>query len=299
MMIKLLCCTAAMILQLWSVAQTDSVKVNSSDTLRSADTLIEKSSSVKTSERRQVYKLKPSADIPVFAVGAGWSAYAFTKIYSKEHSSEETILSLDVNDINGFDRWAVRPYDEAIDKASYYPFYASTLLPFLFLTGKETSKDFFKLSFLYLETMSITGFLYTGSVYVTNRYRPYAYSSETEMPQRTRGGAKNSFYAGHVALVATSTFFMAKVYSDYHPDSKAKWVFYTIASAATAATAYMRHAAGQHFPSDILLGITQGTLTGILVPHFHKNKIIKDPNLSIMPYTNGVSSGFALSYKLK
>ena len=299
MMIKLLCCTAAMILQLWSVAQTDSVKVNSSDTLRSADTLIEKSSSVKTSERRQVYKLKPSADIPVFAVGAGWSAYAFTKIYSKEHSSEETILSLDVNDINGFDRWAVRPYDEAIDKASYYPFYASTLLPFLFLTGKETSKDFFKLSFLYLETMSITGFLYTGSVYVTNRYRPYAYSSETEMPQRTRGGAKNSFYAGHVALVATSTFFMAKVYSDYHPDSKAKWVFYTIAGAATAATAYMRHAAGQHFPSDILLGITQGTLTGILVPHFHKNKIIKDPNLSIMPYTNGVSSGFALSYKLK
>jgi membrane-associated phospholipid phosphatase len=299
MMIKLLCCTAAMILQLWSVAQTDSVKVSSNDTLRSADTLIERSSSVKTSERRQVYKLKPSADIPVFAVGAGWSAYAFTKIYSKEHSSEETILSLDVNDINGFDRWAVRPYDEAIDKASYYPFYASTLLPFLFLTGKETSKDFFKLSFLYLETMSITGFLYTGSVYVTNRYRPYAYSSETEMPQRTRGGAKNSFYAGHVALVATSTFFMAKVYSDYHPDSKAKWVFYTIAGAATAATAYMRHAAGQHFPSDILLGITQGTLTGILVPHFHKNKIIKDPNLSIMPYTNGVSSGFALSYKLK
>jgi hypothetical protein len=61
----------------------------------------------------------------------------------------------------------------------------------------------------------------------------------------------------------------------------------------------MRHAAGQHFPSDILLGITQGTLTGILVPHFHKHKIIKDPNLSIMPYTNGMSSGFALNYKFK
>jgi len=117
--------------------------------------------------------------------------------------------------------------------------------------------------------------------------------------QRTRGGGKNSFYAGHVALVATSTFFMAKVYGDYHPDSKAKWVFYTIAGAATGATAYMRHAAGQHFPTDILLGITQGTLTGILVPHFHKIKIIKDPNLSIMPYSTGKSSGFALNYKFK
>ena len=74
--------------------------------------------------------------------------------------------------------------------------------------------------------MSITGLLYTGSVYITNRYRPYVYSSESTIEQR--GGAKNSFYAGHVALVATSTFFMAKVYGDYHPDSKAKWVFYTL-----------------------------------------------------------------------
>ena len=72
-----------------------------------------------------------------------------------------------------------------------------------------------------------------------------------------------------------------------------------LAGAATGATAYMRHAAGQHFPTDILLGITQGTLTGILVPHFHKIKIIKDPNLSIMPYSTGKSSGFALNYKFK
>jgi membrane-associated phospholipid phosphatase len=297
MMKKLLCCTAAIILHLFSIAQDDSLKVANNDTLRITDTLPGKFSTANVNSRQMVYKLKPAADIPVFAVGAGWSAYAFTKIYSKEHSSEEEILSLDKNDINGFDRWAVRPYDKSIDKASYYPFYASTLLPFLFLTGKQTSKDFFKLSFLYLEAMSITGLLYTGSVYVTNRYRPYAYSSETTMEQRTRGGAKNSFYAGHVALVATSTFFMAKVYGDYHPESKAKWVFYSLAGAATGATAYMRYRAGQHFPSDILLGIAQGTLTGILVPHFHKNKLIKDPNLSIMPYSNGESSGFALNYK--
>jgi len=297
MMKKFLCCTAAIALHVLSFAQDDSLIVSKKDTLNVVDTLSGNFSISNADKKQQVYKLKPAVDIPVFAVGAGWSAYAFTKIYSKEHSSEEKILSLDINDINGFDRWAVRPYDKSIDKASYYPFYASTLLPFLFLTGKQTSKDFFKLSFLYLEAMSITGLLYTGSVYVTNRYRPYAYSSETTMDQRTRGGAKNSFYAGHVALVATSTFFMAKVYADYHPESNAKWVFYSLAGAATGTTAYMRYRAGQHFPSDILLGIAQGTLTGILVPHFHKHKLIKDPSLSIMPYSNGESSGFALNYK--
>lgn len=170
-------------------------------------------------------------------------------------------------------------------------------LPVLFLPVKETRKDIFKLSFLYLETMSITGLLYTGSVYLTNRYRPYAYSEETEMTWRTRGGAKNSFYAGHVALVAASTFFTAKVFSDYFPESKMRWAFFTAAGLATGTMAYMRHRGGFHFPTDILLGITQGTLTGILVPHFHKKKIAKD--LSLVPFYNGESSGLSIVYKFK
>ena len=170
-------------------------------------------------------------------------------------------------------------------------------LPFLFLAFKDTRQDLFKLTFLYLEAMSITGFLYTGSVYLTDRFRPYAYSEETPMTWRTRGGAKNSFYAGHVALVATSTFFMAKVYADYNPDSKIKWLVYGLAGAATGTMAYLRHRGGFHFPSDIILGVTQGTLTGILVPHFHKNKLIKDPNLSLLPYSNGQANGLTLVYK--
>ena len=298
MMIKILCCTAAIILHLYSFAQGDSLRATRNDTLRVPDTSIEKSIT-KTVRSQPVYKLQPAVDIPVFAVTAGWSAYAFTKIYSKDTSTLVKILSLDVNDINGFDRWAVRPYSESIGNTSNYIFYAAIPLPLLFIIGKETRKDFFKLSFLYLEAMSITGLLYTGSTYFTNRYRPYAYSEESPTSWRTRGGAKNSFYAGHVALVATSTFFMAKVYADYYPESKIKWLMYGLAGTATGTMAYLRHRGGFHFPTDILLGITQGTLTGILVPHFHKNKIIRDPNLSIMPYTNGVSTGFALSYRFK
>ena len=146
--------------------------------------------------------------------------------------------------------------------------------------------------------MSVTGLLYTGSTYFTNRYRPYAYSAETEIDQRIRGGAKNSFYAGHVAVVATSTFFMAQVYADYHPYSKIKWLFYGLASAATGTTAYLRQHGGLHFPSDILLGIAQGTLTGLLVPHFHKHPLIKNPNITIIPFYNSESGGFTFNYKL-
>ena len=292
MMKKILCCVVAISLYLFSFAQQDSLKANN-DTLARTDTAA--NISIKNVEiKQQVYKLKPSVDIPVTAVGVGWSGYAFTKIYSKERSPVQKIVSLDVNDINWFDRWAVRPHSEKIGNTCDYIFYGSMVLPMLFIPAKETRKDIFKLSFLYLEVMSITGLLYTGSVYFTNRYRPYAYSEETEMTWRTRGGAKNSFYAGHVALVAASTFFTAKVFADYYPGSKMKWAFYSAAGLATGTMAYLRYRGGFHFPTDILLGIAQGTLTGILVPHFHKKKISKD--LSLVPFYNGESSGLSMVY---
>jgi membrane-associated phospholipid phosphatase len=274
-----------------------SVHAQNNSAILTSDTIPIQQPEIKKEKPKEVYKLNLGVDIPVTATGTLWSLYAFTKIYNKDASNEETILALNKSDVNGFDRRAIRPYDKKIDEISYLPFYASMPMPVFFLFDKRMRKDIAKLSFLYLEAMSVTGLLYTGSTYLTNRYRPYVYSEETDLGQRTRGGGKNSFYAGHVALVATSTFFFAQVWADYHPESKAKWVWYGLAGAATGATAWMRYQGGQHFPSDILLGITQGTLTGLLVPKLHKTRLIKDPNLSITPFT-GLSHGLAVRYKL-
>lgn len=245
-----------------------------------------------------IYNFKPFVDIPLTVTGVGWSIYAFTKIYNKDTSTAAQILALNRNNIASYNRWGTKYYNPDDFTRSNYFFYGSMPLPFLFLLDKKVRKDFFKVTSLYLEAMGITGILYTGSVYVHDKYRPYAYNSNVPLSKRKRGGAKNSFYAGHVALVGTSTFFMAKVYADYHPDSKLKWIFYTGAGLATVATGYYRSRAGEHFLSDILIGIVQGTLTGILVPQLHKNKVIKNPNLSLVPYI-GKEKGFALTYKFK
>ncbi len=245
-----------------------------------------------------VYKIKPVVDIPIIAAGTGWSLYAFTKIYKKGNSTQAQILSLNTSDINAFDRSAVRPYSKSLDDVSYYPFYAAMPLPFIFfLTGTEMRHDFLELSFLYWETFAVEGLFGTGSTYFVDRYRPYTYSSATPMDKRIDQNSKNSFYAGHVEVVATSTFFIAKIYSDYYPDSKIKWVFYGAATAATAGMGYMRYEAGMHFPSDIILGAAMGALTGILVPQFHKHKLFKDQHLSFTPVINENSKGFTLIYK--
>jgi membrane-associated phospholipid phosphatase len=245
----------------------------------------------------EVYQLKPSVDIPLTAVGAGWSIYAFTKIYSKDPSTKEQIMALRQSDLNRFDRWAADVYSDKAANTSDFFFYGSMPLPLVLLADKDIRKDAGKIGFLYLEAMSITGLLYTGSVYVKDRYRPLAYNPEVPMEERMRGGSKNSFFAGHVALVATSTFFTAKVFSDYHPDSKLKYLLYGAAVVGTAGTAYLRHAGGKHFPSDIVIGTAVGTLSGLLVPHFHKNPLLKNPRLSVTPFT-GQSHGLAMRYKL-
>jgi len=247
---------------------------------------------------QEVYKLKAASDIPITAIGTGWSLYAFSKIYNKDRSSEEKILSLDKNDIPSFDRHGADVYHPKANDIGNLLFYGSMPLPIILMLDKEIRKDGLKIAILYLESMSVTGILYTGSVYLTDRYRPYAYNPDVPMSKRTRGGAKNSFFAGHVALVGTSTFFIAKVLNDYHPDSKVKWLPFTLAGLATGTTAYMRYRGGEHFLSDIVLGVVVGTLSGILVPHVHKNKDITDRRLSFTASYMGDTPQFGIIYRL-
>ncbi|HVE60658.1 MAG TPA: phosphatase PAP2 family protein [Chitinophagaceae bacterium] len=278
------------LIRIEAFGQDDSLRTNS------IDTIPEVAVSEAVADKIPVYKLKPAVDIPLTLISGGWSMYAFSKIYNKDRSSEATILALRKEDINGFDRWAADIYSEKAANTSDIFFYGAMPLPIILLADKHIRKDALKIGFLYLEAMSLTGLLYTGATYLTDRYRPLAYNPEVSIGERRGGGAKNSFFAGHVALVATSTFFTAKVFSDYHPQSKIKWVFYGAAIVATSGTAYLRHRGGKHFPSDILLGTAVGTLNGLLIPHFHKNKS-ENSKLSIRPFT-GNSHGLYIAYKL-
>ncbi|HEU4633999.1 MAG TPA: phosphatase PAP2 family protein [Flavisolibacter sp.] len=244
---------------------------------------------------QEVYNVKAAVDVPLTVIGVAWSLYGFSKIYNKDTSTTEQILALSRYDVNKFNRSAIDQYSQKAFHTSDKFFYGAMPLPLVLMLDHKMRQDAFKVLFLYLQAMGITGILYTSAAYVHDKYRPYAYNPAAG-DRRKRGGAKNSFYAGHVALVATSTFYVAKTYADYHPQSKIKWLFYTLASAATATTGYLRYKAGEHFPTDIILGTGLGTLTGILVPHFHKNKRVEDPALSIGPLL-GASNGVSVVYR--
>ncbi len=252
-----------------------------------------------TSPLEPRHKLNFKVDIPVTSVGVVWTVYAFQKIYEKPHSDTADILALNKNDLNKLDRWAAGMHDADAAKTSDYFFYGSMPLPLLLLLDKKIRHDAPRVGFMYLESMAITGLLYTGTDYFVDRYRPEAYNTEKSAGERTDGNYRNAFFAGHVALVGTSTFFMAKVYNDYHPHNNFKYVMWGGAILATGTTAYLRHKAGKHFPTDIAVGAAVGVLSGVLVPELHRNKKFRDSGIGFSPALIYNKPGLALNYRFK
>jgi membrane-associated phospholipid phosphatase len=252
---------------------------------------------VKDKQADKFYRMDYKFDLPIIAVGFAATAYSFSVIYSKEATLESTVLALDKKNIPAFDRWAIKYHDGNMDKVSYYPFYAVMPLPLILFVDKKMRKDAGRISILYLEAFAFTGIVYGSAVYFVDRYRPDVYNTTLPMSYRTNGNYRNSFFAGHVAVMATSTFFIAKVFDDYHPESNWKWVVYGGAAAATLGMGYMRLEAGKHFPSDILLGALVGTASGILTPTLHKNKS-KEQKWTVQPDFIDRGAGLSFTYKL-
>jgi hypothetical protein len=124
------------------------------------------------------------------------------------------------------------------------------------------------------------------------------YNTANPVGERVDGNYKNSFFAGHVALVASTTFFTASMYDEYHPNSPFRWVAWGAATAATGYTAYLRHLAGKHFPTDIIVGAAVGTMSGIFVPKLHKTRSASGRGWAFRPHYNWTGgTGIAVNYR--
>lgn len=250
-------------------------------------------------EKNKVYETS-WVDGVVTGAGIGFSYWGLTLLQDKDGLSEEYLEWVAMNpeaakaDIPKFDRWAAGNFSEGANKASDIPFYGSFALPLLYLTHERTRSDFGQIGLLYVETMAITGTLFTQVAGRTNRDRPLVYNNDPNNGDRADDNAEDSFFAGHTAATAAASFFAAKVFNDYFPESTAKPYVWAGAALIPATVGYLRLRAGKHFLSDNLLGYGVGAATGILVPHLHK--ISKRKNYTLLPMT-GRYDGFVFIYK--
>lgn len=245
------------------------------------------------------YKTRFAVDAPITAAGVGLTGYGLSLMQNKDGLTEQQIANLSRQQVNSFDRFSAGYDSETASKISDYPFYGSFALPVLLVLDEGVRGNAGQVLGLYVQTMAITGALFTMTNGLNPRVRPLVYSADVAVAEKARANSRNSFYAGHTTAAAGAAFFFAKVFHDFNPDSPARPFVWAAAAAVPAAVGYYRLQAGKHFLSDNLLGYAIGAATGILVPQLHKksNGSGFSLNPTVIPTLNGTASqGANLSY---
>lgn len=204
---------------------------------------------------------------------------AISRIQGKPDITDAEISSLTTVPINAFDSWALEPDPSKRtqwDNNGDYLLGGIILLPALLTLNKELRHDWLPLLTMFAEAHTVVFGIYNytwiGPTF-QYKFRPIVYYDSIPLSERQDGNNRNSFYSGHVASAALSTFMMVKVYSDYHPELGAKkFLLYAAATIPPLALSYVRVLALKHFPSDNMVGLGLGAVCGIVIPELHKHK---------------------------
>ncbi|RMG22309.1 MAG: phosphatase PAP2 family protein [Bacteroidetes bacterium] len=191
------------------------------------------------------------------------------------------LRSLDPDDINALDRLAIANYSMEADQVSNVFLIGAHVSPFLFLAGKQSRAHIGQIMVMYGEAATLNLGLTVITKSLFHRPRPFVFNSAVPEEVKLSRNAKASFVSGHASMVALNTFFFAKVFSDYYPHSKWKPLVWGAAATIPAVTAYLRIAAGKHYPTDVLAGYALGAAVGILVPHFHRTQTLAEKGISL------------------
>jgi membrane-associated phospholipid phosphatase len=192
----------------------------------------------------------------------------------------QEINELDVNDINSFDKNAIKPYRESLN--GDYLLYVSFLLPLTFLANDNTRRDWQMLGVMWLEVMAIQSGINLLTKSLAKRTRPYVYDPNTLLEKKQTVNARLSFYSGHTSTTAATTFYIARVFSDYLSNKTVKTLIWIGAAIYPALTGYLRRDTGNHFRTDVITGYLIGAAIGYFIPEIH----LRNEALTVSIYKN-------------
>lgn len=212
--------------------------------------------------------------------GVGLNALGVLLIQKKDALTEEQLNSLSKENLWKVDRWAAGNSSERANQDSYIPMFGSFALPLVLLLSENERSHAGQLSVLFVESMATTGALFTITAGLVQKSRPLVYNTSLPIEDRIGNDEQRSFFAGHTAATASATFFAAKVFHDFNPNSPLRPFIWGVAAAIPATVGYLRIKSGKHFLTDNIIGFAVGAASGILIPEIHKKK---NKNLQLYP----------------
>ncbi|MDX2245553.1 MAG: phosphatase PAP2 family protein [Bacteroidia bacterium] len=221
------------------------------------------------------YRLSVKKDLPITLGSVVFSTAGQLFQHSVQPLTATELASLNRLQINRFDRPTSFNWRPGVQKTSDKLLLGAVLLPATLLAFKPIRKDFPEVLIMGVQTLSFTYGLTGFAKASVKRNRPFTYldaaGNDELFSAQTQNDARFSFFSGHTSMSAASTFFLAKVYSDYYPRSSAKPFVWTGAILVPAVIGFLRVRSGKHFPTDVITGYVVGAAVGILTPHLHKN----------------------------
>jgi membrane-associated phospholipid phosphatase len=250
---------------------------------------------------KKIYHVNLKYELPAAALMMGASYFGYKELDRVATFDADDIAKLNASSINGFDRPTAfnNPANFAqAQKNSDLFLNISIISPAVLLIDKRIRKDWLELLTLYMAAHSVDNAIYFATAFSVRRARPFTYNPEVSIGEKTGVAKSNSLFSGHVSFSATSTFFLAKVYTDYHRIKGWKRLLvFTAAAVPPALVGYFRVRSGRHFRSDVMLGFVVGASSGILVPELHR-RWKKNDKLTIQPFYAPGYGGLSLNLKL-
>jgi membrane-associated phospholipid phosphatase len=250
----------------------------------------------------KIYKTHPAWEIPASLALIGAASVGYKWMDQRAALTKEQVIALNPQSINSFDRPAAY-YDPATfnsaQSKSDIVMSAFVACPIFLVFDKKIRHDWADMLTMLAATHAADNTIFFSSLLLVRRPRPLTYNPALSVDEKTGVGKTNSFPSGHVSWTATSSFFIAKVYTDYHHiKGWRRILIYTAAAAPPTLIGYYRVHAGRHFTTDAIVGGLLGAACGIVVPELHRinKKVI---GLSIRPFSRYGSSGISLSYIIK
>ena len=204
---------------------------------------------------KDTYQINYYVDIPITIGGLVASKYGTDYLRGRKPNNLDQIAGLSRKDVWWFDRGAAKQdpakADDYIQVSNKF-LRNSMFIPAIMFLDARVRKIWFDYTLLYLEAQSINASAYLAGAIPVSRLRPFMYNPAESMERKLGRNTTNSFFSGHASVVATSTFFMVKVYFDLHPEAQNRMLWYSLATIPPAITGYCRYKAAKHFPTDII-----------------------------------------------
>jgi len=235
------------------------------------------------------YRTSCGQEITYLAAGGLLNLAGAIKATNNNSPTLADINQLDVHNLPSYDRPYVDRWNPDLEKLSDVFLASSVAFPLmLILSNRDDAKT---LTVVYAETILLAVGGANLSKSITERYRPFAYGDRAPLRYKLDKDARRSFFSGHTTGITSSLVFAAKVYSDYHPDSRYRTCVWGGAIIGAISGSWTRVETGWHFPSDALAGMLWGGLVGYSVPAFHHRG---SGRVSLIPFVQNSERGFII-----